>query len=162
MIGTVFALGGVVGAVFGLLVPAFGARVGLARGAGILRSCPALLFLALAFTAPAWLAAAAHIVRRGCFDASYTLESSFASHLFPARVRAHVFALRESVLAFGLALLSPVGGVLIVRFGYPAAFSAFVAVCAIIAILFLGYFARRERTLMGAEQPVMEEAVVVA
>src|SRR5262249_43709143 len=58
MIGLVYALGGIVGAIFGLLVPAFGTRVGLARGAGILRSCPALLFLALAFTAPAWLAAA--------------------------------------------------------------------------------------------------------
>ena len=160
MIGTVYALGGIVGATFGLLVPAFGTRVGLARGAGLLRSCPGLLFLALAFTAPPWLAAAAHIVRRGCFDASYALESSFASRLFPARVRAHVFAWREAVLSFGLALLSPVGGVVIVRFGYSAAFGVFVAACAMIAALYFGYFARREQALTTASQPVVGEVAL--
>jgi MFS family permease len=159
MIGTVFALGGIVGAAFGLLAPAFGARVGAARGAGLLRSCPGLLFLLLAFMAPAWLAAAAHVVRRGCFDASYALESSFASRLFPARIRAHVFAWREAVLSLGLALLSPIGGVLIVHFGYRAAFGVFFAISVVIAIIFLGYFARRERALPVVEQPPAREAV---
>jgi MFS family permease len=147
MIGTVYALGGVVGATFGLLVPAFGARVGLARGAGLLRAFPGVIFLVLAFAAPPWLAAGAHIVRRGCFDASYALESSFASRLFPARVRAHVFSYREAVLSLGLALLSPVGGELIVRFGYRAAFGIFFAMSLVIAVLFLGYFARREAAM---------------
>ncbi|MGI8855842.1 MAG: MFS transporter [Thermomicrobiales bacterium] len=45
-IGLVYGCGGIVGALFGLAVPAFGARVGVARGAGILRAFPGLLFLA--------------------------------------------------------------------------------------------------------------------
>ncbi len=146
-IGVVYGGGGICGALFGLAVPAFGARVGVARGAGILRAFPGLLFFMLIFISPAWLAVAAHICRRGCFDASYALESNFASRLFPARVRAHVFAWREATLSLGIALLSPVGGVLIVRFGYRAAFSVFAAALAVILALFLGYFVPRERHL---------------
>ncbi len=146
-IGVVYGCGGICGALFGLAMPAFGARVGVARGAGILRAFPGLLFLALVFVSPAWLAVAAHICRRGCFDASYALESNFASRLFPPRMRAHVFAWREAVLSLGIALLSPVGGLLIVHFGYRAAFSVFAATTAIILALFLYYFVPRERQL---------------
>ncbi len=146
-IGVVYGCGGICGALFGLAMPAFGARVGVARGAGILRAFPGLLFLALVFVSPAWLAVAAHICRRGCFDASYALESNFASRLFPPRMRAHVFAWREAVLSLGIALLSPVGGLLIVHYGYRAAFSVFAATTAIILAFFLGYFVPRERQL---------------
>ncbi len=146
-IGIVYGGGGVCGALFGLAVPALGARMGVARGAGVLRAFPGLLFFALIFASPAWLAVVAHICRRGCFDASYALESNFTSRLFPARIRAHVFAWREAALSLGIALLSPVGGVLIVRFGYPAAFAAFTAAMVIILVLFLCYFVPRERHL---------------
>ncbi len=146
-IGVVYGCGGICGALFGLAMPAFGARVGVARGAGILRAFPGLLFLALVFVSPAWLAVAAHICRRGCFDASYALESNFASRLFPPRMRAHVFAWREAVLSLGIALLSPVGGLLIVHYGYRAAFSVFAATTAIILAFFLLYFVPRERQL---------------
>ena len=146
-IGVIYGCGGICGALFGLAVPALGARIGVARGAGILRAFPGCLFLALVFVSPAWLAVVAHICRRGCFDASYALESNFASRLFPARVRAHVFAWREAILSLGIALLSPVGGVLIVRFGYHAAFAAFAAGMVAILLLFLGYFIPRERAL---------------
>ena len=146
-IGLVYGFGGICGALFGLAVPAFGARVGIARGAGILRAFPGLFFFALIFVSPAWLAAVAHIGRRGCYDASYALESNFASRLFPARMRAHIFAWREATLSLGIAVLSPVGGVLIVHFGYRAAFGVFVAATAIILAIFLGYFVPREREL---------------
>jgi MFS family permease len=152
-IGIIYGCGGICGALFGLAVPALGARVGVARGAGVLRAFPGLLFLALIFASPAWLAVAAHICRRGCFDASYALESNFTSRLFPARVRAHVFAWREATLSLGIALLSPVGGVLIVRFGYRAAFSVFSAATAVILALFLGYFVPRERHLAVETAP---------
>ncbi len=152
-IGIIYGCGGICGALFGLAVPALGARIGVARGAGMLRAFPGLLFLALIFAAPAWLAVAAHICRRGCFDASYALESNFTSRLFPARVRAHVFAWREATLSLGIALLSPVGGVLIVRFGYGAAFSVFAAASAVILALFLCYFVPRERHLAAESSP---------
>jgi MFS family permease len=152
-IGLVYGVGGICGALFGLAVPAFGARVGVARGAGILRAVPGLLFCALIFASPAWLAAVAHIGRRGCFDASYALESNYASRLFPARLRAHIFAWREAALSLGIAVLSPVGGVLIVRFGYRAAFAVFVAASAIILAIFLAYFVPRERELAAETAP---------
>lgn len=161
-IGMVYGGGGVCGALFGLAVPALGARVGVARGAGILRAFPGLLFFALIFVSPAWLAVAAHICRRGCFDASYALESNFTSRLFPARIRAHVFAWREATLSLGIALLSPVGGVLIVRFGYRAAFSVFSATAAIILALFLGYFVPRERHLATVSASPRETANTLA
>lgn len=146
-------LGGICGALSGLAVPAFGTRIGVARGAGILRAAPGLLFCALIFASPAWLAAMAHIGRRGCFDASFALESNFVSRLFPARLRAHIFAWREAALSLGGAVLSPVGDVLIVHFGYRAAFAVFVAACAIVLVIFLGYFVPRERALAAAAIP---------
>jgi MFS family permease len=160
-IGLVYGFGGICGALFGLAVPAFGARVGVARGAGILRAFPGLLFCALIFASPAWLAAVAHIGRRGCFDASYALESNFASRLFPARMRAHIFAWREAVLSLGIAVLSPVGGVLIVHFGYRAAFAVFVAATAVILVMFLCYFVPRERELAAETPPAREAASVL-
>jgi predicted MFS family arabinose efflux permease len=151
-IGLVYGLGGACGALFLMAVPAISARIGAARGAGVLRAFPGLLFLVLVFTAPGWLTVAAYIVRLGCFEASYALEANFVSRLFPVRMRAHIFALREATLSLGIALLSPVGGVLIVHFGYGAAFSIFAAACAVILTLFLGYFVPRERSL--APEPV--------
>lgn len=161
-IGLIYGCGGIVGAIFGLAVPAFGARVGAARGAGILRSVPGLLFFVMIFVSPAWIAAAAHIFRRGCFDASYALESSFASRLFPPRIRAHVFAWREAVLSLGLALLSPVGGLLIVHFGYRAAFSVFVASTGIILLMFIFYFVPRDRALLAESSPARETPATLA
>jgi predicted MFS family arabinose efflux permease len=160
-IGVVYGLGGICGAIFGLAVPALGARVGVARGAGILRAFPGVFFFALIFVSPAWLAAVAHIARRGCFDASYALESNFASRLFPPRLRAHVFAWREAALSLGIALLSPVGGVLIVHFGYRAAFSVFAASTAIILAMFLFYFVPRERALGAEPSPTRDAASVL-
>ncbi|MHB8645846.1 MAG: MFS transporter [Thermomicrobiales bacterium] len=160
-IGVVYGCGGICGALFGLAVPVFGARVGIARGAGILRAFPGLFFFALIFVSPAWLAAAAHIGRRGCFDASYALESNFASRLFPARVRAHVFAWREATLSLGIALLSPIGGLLIVHFGYRAAFAVFAVATAIILAIFLGYFVPRERQLAAESAPLHEAAATL-
>ena len=157
-IGLVYGFGGICGALFGLAVPAFGARIGIARGAGILRAFPGLFFCALIFASPAWLAAFAHIGRRGCYDASYALESNFVSRLFPARMRAHIFAWREATLSLGIAILSPVGGVLIVRFGYRAAFGVYVAATIIILAIFLGYFVPRERELAAETMPVREVA----
>ncbi len=150
-IGLVYGAGGVVGAIFGLAVPWLGGRLGAARGAGILRSVPGVLFVALVFVSPVWLAAAAHIVRRGCFDAAYALESNMATRLFPAPVRANVFAWREAVLSLGIALLSPVGGVLIVRYGYGAGFSFFAVLTAVMATLFLVYFVPRERAAQDTQ-----------
>ncbi len=161
-IGIVYGCGGICGALFGLAVPVFGARIGVARGAGILRAFPGLLFFALIFVSPAWLAVAAHICRRGCFDASYALESNFASRLFPARVRAHVFAWREATLSLGIALLSPIGGLLIVHFGYRAAFAVFAAATAGILAMFLGYFVPRERRLAVESAPLREAAGTLA
>lgn len=69
-----------------------GRRAGRAgAGAGLLRALPSLLYIGLALASPLWLAALAHMLRRGCFDASYALESNLASQLFPARIRAHIF-----------------------------------------------------------------------
>jgi MFS family permease len=160
-IGLVYGIGGICGALFGLAVPMFGGRVGVARGAGILRAFPGLLFCALIFASPAWLAAVVHIGRRGCFDASYALESNFVSRLFPARLRAHIFAWREAALSLGIAVLSPVGGVLIVHFGYRAAFAVFVAASAIILAIFLAYFVPRERALAAEIAPAREAANVL-
>ncbi len=56
-------------------------------------------------------------------------------------------ASQSSVLSLGIALLSPVGGLLIVHFGYRAAFSVFAATTAIILAFFLLYFVPRERQL---------------
>jgi MFS family permease len=160
-IGLIYGIGGICGALFGLAVPVFGARIGVARGAGILRAFPGLLFCALIFASPAWLAAVAHIGRRGCFDASYALESNFVSRLFPARLRAHIFAWREAALSLGIAAFSPVGGVLIVHFGYRAAFAVFVAASAIILAIFLAYFVPRERALAAEIAPAREAANVL-
>ena len=161
-IGLIYGMGGVMGTGFGLLVPAVGARVGLARGAGLLRALPGLLYIALALVSPLWLAAVAHILRRGCFDASYALESNMASQIFPPRLRAHIFAWREAVLSVGIAALSPVGGLLIVRFGYPVAFTIAALTMIAIAALMLGYFTPRERARAAPLAPRHEPAVALA
>ncbi len=161
-IGLIYGMGGVVGTGFGLLVPVVGARVGLARGAGLLRALPGLLYIGLAFASPLWLAALAHILRRGCFDASYALESNLASQMFPARIRAHIFAWREAVLSVGIAALSPVGGILIVRLGYSAAFTIAALTMIGIAVLMLGYFTPRERAVITPASARREPAVTLA
>lgn len=66
------------------------------------------------------------------------------------------------MLSVGIAALSPVGGVLIVRRGYSAVFTIAALTMIAIAMLMLGYFIPRERAIAAPTSARREPAVALA
>lgn len=138
VIGTVFAIGGALGALLGLTAPALGRRFGVffvsagVRFAGV----PLIALLLVIPSLP--LAFVAQIVRVTVFSMAWPVESNFVAQALPPRQRATTFSLRSAAWNFVWALTSfVVGRQIVVSGGYQVAF----VTSTIAALLALGYFA---------------------
>ena len=143
LIGTVFSIGGVCGAVLGLISPVLARRYGVLRVAGGMRfvGVPLLTLLLVAPSLP--LAFAAQVVRSAALSMAWPIDSNFIAEVLPNRQRATVFSLRSAAWNFTWALSSFVVGRLIVATGgYQAAFVTSSLFALLALALFTGYFRR--------------------
>ena len=143
LIGTVFSIGGVCGAVLGLISPGLARRYGVLRVAGGMRfvGVPLLTLLLVAPSLP--LAFAAQVVRSAALSMAWPIDSNFIAEVLPNRQRATVFSLRSAAWNFTWALSSFVVGRLIVATGgYQAAFVTSSLFALLAVVLFTGYFRR--------------------
>lgn len=143
LIGTIFALSGVCGALAGPLAPPLARRFGILRVAAWARAIGVPLIVLLIFLPSLPLAFAAQIVRTIGFSAAWPLDANLIADVLPPRQRASVFSLRSAAWNLSWAATSfAVGRLIVATGGYTPAFVT-SAVFAVLALaLFTGYFAR--------------------
>jgi MFS family permease len=130
-------------ALFTLAAPGLAARIGRVNTISltVLASLPFLLTLGLTTVLP--LAAACYVLRQGLMDMSNGVLQVFSMEVVPPRRRGLANSSYQAAFQVPNALAAPLGGLLIVRFGYAPIFLA-AAACYLLAIAVLwGSFGRR-------------------
>jgi MFS family permease len=148
-VGYIFALGGLVAAVAGLIAPMLVTRVGAINATLALRLSVVPFFIPLIFVPSLGIAILGMLWRSGTASIAWPIEVTFISEVLPQRARASVFGLRSSIWNLGYALATYLGGVLIVAYGYWPSMVSFVVFSILSALTFYFYFSRQERVLTG-------------
>ena len=147
-IGTVFALGGVSGALLGVAAPALARRFGVLSVSGVARfaGVPLLLLLVVAPSLP--LAFAAQIVRATALSMAWPLDSNLVTEVLPGQKRATAFSLRSAAWNFTWAVGSfAIGRLIVATGGYSVAFITSSLFAALALALFSVYFGRHPHVL---------------
>ncbi|HET8631363.1 MAG TPA: MFS transporter, partial [Thermomicrobiales bacterium] len=152
VIGTVFSVAGVCGAVLGLLSPALARRYGVLRVAAGMRFAGVPLIALLLFAPSLPLAFAAQIVRSATLSMAWPVDSNFIAEILPNRQRATVFSLRSAAWNLTWAGASFIVGRLIVASGgYGVAFVTSCAFAALAVAVFSLYFLRHPHVVAQRE-----------
>ena len=144
-IGMVFALAGIVAAIFGLLVPIIAKKWGELTALFWIRLAPVPVFVLLVAFPHLAVAAVAHVMRTATLSMSWPLDSGVMGVVLPARARANGFSIRSGCWNLGYAISSLVAGVVIVTIGYGATFIAFALFTTLSTLLFVKYFRNHSR-----------------
>src|SRR5690606_13240512 len=118
-IGIVFALAGLSSAAVGLSAPAVSRRFGSLWAVVVVRTSIVPFFLLLILIPAYPIAVLAWIARQTSISMAWPIDSTFIAEILPPRARASVFGLRSAAWNVGFSIASLVGGIIIVRFGYP-------------------------------------------
>ncbi|MDW8058911.1 MAG: MFS transporter [Thermomicrobium sp.] len=129
VIGIIFAVSSLVGALCGLLAPAVARRLGPLRAVTVIRSVPVLFFALLLVWPTVATAVTAFLVRTISISMAWPIDSTLIAELLPAAVRGDAFGFRSAAWNVGFALASLLGGYAIVRYGYGPVFAAYVVFC---------------------------------
>lgn len=148
-VGYIFALGGLVAAVVGLMSPMIAARAGAVNSTFALRLSVVPFFIPLIFFPSLGIAVLGMLWRSGTASMAWPIEVTFISEILPQRARAGVFGLRSSVWNLGYAFATYLGGLLIVSQGYWPSMVSFVIFSVLSAVTFYHYFSRHERVKTG-------------
>ncbi len=144
-IGMIFAMAGIVAAIFGLLVPMLSRRYGELNTLLWVRLAPVPVFLLMIALPHLAIAAVAHVARTATTSMSWPLDSSVMGTVLPPRARANGFSIRSGLWNLGYAIASLAAGVVIVAWGYAPTFFAFALFSATSTVLFLLHFRRHPR-----------------
>jgi MFS family permease len=148
-VGYIFALGGLVAAIVGLLSPMIVARAGAVNSTLALRLSVVPFFIPLIFFPSLGIAVLGMLWRSGTASLAWPIEVTFISEVLPQRARAGVFGLRSSVWNLGYAAATYLGGLLIVARGYGPSMVSFVVFSTLSAITYYFYFSRHARVRSG-------------
>lgn len=148
-VGYIFALGGLVAAIAGLLSPMIVARYGAINSTLALRLSVVPLFMLLIFFPTLGIAVLGMLWRSSTASMAWPIEVTFISEVLPQRARAGVFGLRSSVWSLGYAVATYLGGLLIVAYGYGPSMVTFVVFSILSALTYYVYFSRQPRVLTG-------------
>ena len=148
-VGYIFALGGLVAAIAGLLSPMIVARAGAVNATLALRLSVVPFFIPLIFFPSLGIAVLGMLWRSSTASVAWPIEVTFISEMLPQRARASVFGLRASVWSLGYAAATYIGGLLIVTHGYGPSMVSFVVFSILSAFSFYFYFSRHSRVRSG-------------
>lgn len=148
-IGIVFALAGLSSAAVGLSAPAVSRRFGSLWAVVVVRTSIVPFFLLLILIPAYPIAVLAWIARQTSISMAWPIDSTFIAEILPPRARASVFGLRSAAWNVGFSIASLVGGIIIVRFGYPLTFVGMIIFTTLSMALFGGYYARHPRIASG-------------
>jgi MFS family permease len=148
-VGYIFALGGLVAAIAGLLSPMIVARYGAVNSTFVLRLSVVPFFIPLIFMPTLGIAVLGMLWRSGTASVAWPIEVTFISEILPQRARAGVFGLRSSVWNLGYAFATYIGGLSIVAYGYAPSMVSFVVFSILSAFAYYFYFARQSRVQSG-------------
>lgn len=148
-VGYIFALGGLVAAIAGLLSPMIVARYGAVNSTFVLRLSVVPFFIPLIFMPTLGIAVLGMLWRSGTASVAWPIEVTFISEILPQRARAGVFGLRSSVWNLGYAFATYIGGLSIVAYGYGPSMVSFVVFSILSAFAYYFYFARQSRVQSG-------------
>jgi MFS family permease len=148
-IGIVFALAGLSSALVGLSAPAVSRRFGSLWAVVVVRSSVAPFFLLLMLVPVFPVAVLAWVARQTSISMSWPIDSTFIAEVLPPRSRASVFGLRSAAWNVGFAIASLIGGIVIVRYGYPPTFLGLIVFTILAMALFGGYYSRHPRIVSG-------------
>jgi MFS family permease len=143
MIGTIFALSGVAGAIVGIFAPPLARRYGVLSVAAGARFAGVPLLVLLIFVPGLNLAFLAYAVRAVAMTLAWPIDSNLISDVLPSRQRATVFSLRSASWNCSWAISSLVVGKLIVALNsYNVVFVTSSLFATLALILFTTYFWR--------------------
>jgi predicted MFS family arabinose efflux permease len=148
-VGYIFALGGLVAAIVGLLSPMIVARAGAVNSTLALRLSVVPFFIPLIFFPSLGIAVLGMLWRSATASMAWPIEVTFISEVLPQRARAGVFGLRSSVWNLGYAAATYLGGLLIVAHGYGPSMVSFVIFSILSAFTYYFYFSRHSRVQSG-------------
>ena len=143
VIGTVFALSGVAGAIVGIFAPPLARRFGVLPVAAGARFAGVPLLVLLIFVPGLKLAFLAYIVRAVAMTLAWPIDSNLISEVLPGRQRATVFSLRSAAWNCSWAVSSFLVGKLIVATNsYNVVFITSSLFATLALVLFTVYFWR--------------------
>ena len=148
-VGTALAGARLAGVPAALLGPAICRRLGLGKTVVVLSVLTAVSVLPLALLRTPLAATAGLICMMVTSNIRYPAFNIYMLGVVPAKLRPMMSGLSEMAAALSFALVALVGGVVIVRYGYPALFLAGGAITLLSAFAFAVFLRRRT----GAAQP---------
>jgi len=123
-IGNIYALGSLAMVVASLLGPSAGRRFGVIRSIVVLRGLSAPLLLLLMVSPVLATSGALYVARILLTNITWPIDNAFSMELVTPDMRATLSALRSTSWNLAWAVASALGGLMIVQFGYNAAFVA--------------------------------------
>lgn len=143
MIGTIFALSGVAGAIVGIFAPPLARRYGVLPVAAGARFAGVPLLVLLIFVPGLNLAYLAYIVRAVAMTLAWPIDSNLISEVLPGRQRATVFSLRSASWNCSWAISSFfVGRLIVTTNSYNVVFITSSLFATLALALFTVYFLR--------------------
>lgn len=158
LVGLIFSLSSLLGALLTLAGPALARRFGALRSVVALRLGIIPLFLPLLVVDQLGLAALSFAARTASFAVAWPIEASLIAALIPERRRATTFGLRSASWNGSWAVFSFLAGQVIVRAGYPPVFAWFMLTSLASGLLFLSHFGPRLQGAGNRHQAARGEA----
>ncbi len=145
-----------------LLVPALVRKLGAANAAVAGASVVALSMLPLALVPIWWVGGAGFMMLNAATSVRYSAYFVYMMAVTPPRLRTAMAGAGEFSGGMAFAAISLVGGVVIVRYGYPQLFLAAGAITAVGVLLNWGYAAWRQGVEARHPAPTEDEALLAA